>query len=118
MRRGVLLTGGRVREPGGPIRVRTLRLVSLSERTLGLQVSELQIEQGRGRHVRIRVDQAQQRLEAMLEAGEPMPLAVSGNRYELRLGEMVVCRISGTRAPIGSSNASTASSPVESASLG
>ncbi|MBV8576573.1 MAG: glycoside hydrolase family 65 protein, partial [Acetobacteraceae bacterium] len=48
--------------------------------------------QWRGRHVRIRIDQAQQHMEATLEAGEPMPLAVSGNRYELRMGEMVVCR--------------------------
>jgi trehalose/maltose hydrolase-like predicted phosphorylase len=73
--------------------------------------------QWRGRHVRIRIDQAQQHLEAALEAGEPMPLAVSGKTYELRTGEMAVCRISGTRAPIGSSNVSTASLPVESASL-
>jgi trehalose/maltose hydrolase-like predicted phosphorylase len=46
MRRGVLLTGGRVRKRGGPVRVRTLRLVSLSERALGLQLAELEIEQG------------------------------------------------------------------------
>jgi len=39
MRRGVLLTGGRVRKLGGPVRVRTLRLVSLSERALGFQLA-------------------------------------------------------------------------------
>ena len=40
--------------------------------------------QWRGRHLKIRIDQAKQRVEATLEAGEPMTLVVSGEPHELR----------------------------------
>jgi trehalose/maltose hydrolase-like predicted phosphorylase len=46
MRRGALLGDGRVREVGVTVRVRTLRLVSLSDRALGLQIVQLEIEDG------------------------------------------------------------------------
>ena len=45
--------------------------------------------QWRGRRLRIRVDQAEQCLEATLETGEPMPLVVSGERRELRENEAI-----------------------------
>jgi trehalose/maltose hydrolase-like predicted phosphorylase len=73
MRRGVLLTGGRVRKSGGPVRVRTLRLVSLAERALGLQLAELEIEQG-GFEVT---------LEASLEEADP---GLRAERLEEDLG--------------------------------
>src|SRR5215472_12515957 len=47
MRRGVLLTGCRlIDHPSIAVRVRTLQLLSLSERAIGLQVIELKIEDG------------------------------------------------------------------------
>jgi Glycosyl hydrolase family 65, N-terminal domain len=47
MRRGVLLTGCRfVDHPAIAVRVRTLHLLSLSERAIGVQVIELEIEDG------------------------------------------------------------------------
>ena len=47
MRRGTLLTGGRlVGIPGLAIHLRVLRLVSLHERSIGLQLIELEVEQG------------------------------------------------------------------------
>jgi trehalose/maltose hydrolase-like predicted phosphorylase len=47
MRRGVLLTGCRLIEPSAiAVRVRTLHLLSLSERGIGIQVIELKIEEG------------------------------------------------------------------------
>jgi trehalose/maltose hydrolase-like predicted phosphorylase len=47
MRRGALLTDWRQRDPAGLIvHARTLRLVSLSERAIGLQLLRLEVEQG------------------------------------------------------------------------
>ena len=47
MRRGVLLTGFRlIDRPTIAVRVRTLHLLSLSERGIGVQVIELKIEEG------------------------------------------------------------------------
>jgi trehalose/maltose hydrolase-like predicted phosphorylase len=47
MRRGVLLTGCRlIHHPAIAVRVRTLQLLSLSERAIGVQVIELKIEDG------------------------------------------------------------------------
>jgi trehalose/maltose hydrolase-like predicted phosphorylase len=47
MRRGVLLTGCRfIDHPAIAVRVRTLHLLSLSERAIGVQVIELEIEDG------------------------------------------------------------------------
>ncbi|HXA26333.1 MAG TPA: glycosyl hydrolase family 65 protein [Acetobacteraceae bacterium] len=47
MRRGALITDWRQREPGGVVvRVQTLRAVSQSERTIGLQLLRLEVEQG------------------------------------------------------------------------
>src|SRR5262245_51303629 len=47
MRRGVLLTGCRlIHGPAIAVRVRTLQLLSLSERAIGVQVIELKIEDG------------------------------------------------------------------------
>ncbi len=40
--------------------------------------------QWRGRSLKIRIDQTRQRVEATLETGEPMTLAVSSKLYELR----------------------------------
>jgi len=46
MRRGMLLTGARLAGPSVAVRARTLRLVSLCERAIGLHVVELQVEEG------------------------------------------------------------------------
>jgi trehalose/maltose hydrolase-like predicted phosphorylase len=46
MRRGVLLTGCRLIHPAIAVGVRTLQLLSLSERAIGAQVIELRIEDG------------------------------------------------------------------------
>jgi trehalose/maltose hydrolase-like predicted phosphorylase len=47
MRRGVLITDWRQREPAGVVvRVKTFRMVSQSERTIGLQLLRLEVEQG------------------------------------------------------------------------
>jgi trehalose/maltose hydrolase-like predicted phosphorylase len=46
MRRGILLTTGRFCDSDMAVRARTLRLVSLRERAIGLHVIELQIERG------------------------------------------------------------------------
>ena len=40
--------------------------------------------QWRGRRLKIKIDQAEQLVEATLEAGEPMTLVVSGEPHELR----------------------------------
>ena len=46
MRRGVMLTEWQQRDPGGiVVRVKTLRLVSLADRALGLQLVHLEVEQ-------------------------------------------------------------------------
>jgi trehalose/maltose hydrolase-like predicted phosphorylase len=71
--------------------------------------------QWRGRRVRIRIERAEQRLEATLEAGEPMTLAVSGKRHELRAGKATLCPIARPETSDRSWNARTASLPVESA---
>ncbi len=73
MRRGALVTDGRVRGPGPAIRVRTLRIVSLSDRALGLQFVELEIEHGE--------------VEITLEASfEGASLGLSPERIEEDLG--------------------------------
>ena len=47
MRRGVMLTEWRQRDPGGiVVKATTLRLVSLADRALGLQLVRLEVEQG------------------------------------------------------------------------
>ena len=47
MRRGLLLTSGRlIGVPGLAIQLRALRLVSLSERGIGLQVVQIEVEEG------------------------------------------------------------------------
>jgi trehalose/maltose hydrolase-like predicted phosphorylase len=47
MRRGMLLTGGRLADqPSVAVRARTLRLVSLRERAIGLHVVHLEVEEG------------------------------------------------------------------------
>jgi trehalose/maltose hydrolase-like predicted phosphorylase len=71
--------------------------------------------QWRGRHVRVLIDPSEQCLEATLEAGEPMTLAVSGKRHELRTGEVSSCRIAASPASDGSSPGGTVPLPVESA---
>ncbi len=43
--------------------------------------------QWRGRHLKISIDQTEQRLEATLEAGEPMMLVVSSEPQELCRGQ-------------------------------
>jgi len=43
--------------------------------------------QWRGRHLKISIDQTEQRLEATLEAGEPMTLVVSNEPQELCRGQ-------------------------------
>ena len=43
--------------------------------------------QWRGRHLKISIDQTEQRLEATLEAGEPMTLVVSNEPHELCRGQ-------------------------------
>jgi trehalose/maltose hydrolase-like predicted phosphorylase len=60
MRRGVLLTVWRQRNPGGvEIRTRTLRLVSLADRAVGLQLVQVEVEQGDAKlAVETRFDQA------------------------------------------------------------
>ena len=50
-------------------------------RSLGLRL------QWRGRHLKISIDQTEQRLEATLEAGEPMTLVVSSEPQELCRGQ-------------------------------
>lgn len=61
-RRGLLLTEWRQRDTlGRTAHLRTLRLVSLANRTLGLQIVELEIEEGR----------AEVTLEAILESAGP-----------------------------------------------
>jgi len=65
MRRGVMLTDWRQRDPSGVVvRVRTLRLVSLAERALGLQLVGIEVEQGSaGVTVEARFDEAGQGLD-------------------------------------------------------
>jgi trehalose/maltose hydrolase-like predicted phosphorylase len=43
--------------------------------------------QWRSRHVKVRIDQPTQRVEATLEAGEPMTLTINGEQHELRGGQ-------------------------------
>ena len=51
--------------------------------------------QWRGRRLKIRIDQAEQCLEATLEEGEPMTLVVSGMPHELRRTQIL--RVSAAR---------------------
>ena len=54
MRRGVMLTEWRQRDPDGiVVKATTLRLVSLADRSLGLQLVRLEVEQG---HADVKVD--------------------------------------------------------------
>ena len=72
MRRGVMLTDWRQRDPSGVVvRVRTLRLVSRAERALGLQLVGIEVEQGEaGVTVEARFDEAGQGLDPVhLEPG-------------------------------------------------
>jgi trehalose/maltose hydrolase-like predicted phosphorylase len=46
LRRGVLLSGGRLAEPGLMVRLQMLRLVSQSDRAIGLQLIQIDVEQG------------------------------------------------------------------------
>jgi trehalose/maltose hydrolase-like predicted phosphorylase len=46
LRRGALLSGGRIETPGLRVRLRMLRLVSQSERAIGLQLIQLEVEEG------------------------------------------------------------------------
>lgn len=74
MRRGVLLTGFRlIDHPAIAVRVRTLHLLSLSERGIGLQVIELKIEEGE--------------IEVAVEASfEGLGLGLKSERIEQDLG--------------------------------
>jgi trehalose/maltose hydrolase-like predicted phosphorylase len=64
--------------------------------------------QWRGRRLKLRIDQAEQRLEATLEEGEPMTLVVSGEPHELRRNQ--VLRVSAAR-PDGSKARPPSNSP-------
>ena len=74
MRRGVLLTGFRlIDRPTIAVRVRTLHLLSLSERGIGVQVIELKIEEGE--------------IEVAVEASfEGLGLGLKSERIEQDLG--------------------------------
>jgi trehalose/maltose hydrolase-like predicted phosphorylase len=74
MRRGVLLTGCRLTDhPAIAVRVRTLHLLSLSERGIGVQVIELKIEEGE--------------IEVAVEASfEGLRLGLKSERIEQDLG--------------------------------
>jgi trehalose/maltose hydrolase-like predicted phosphorylase len=74
MRRGVLLTGCRlIDHPAIAVRVRTLHLLSLSERGIGVQVIELKIEEGE--------------IEVAVEASfEGLGLGLKSERIEQDLG--------------------------------
>ena len=74
MRRGVLLTGCRlIDRPTIAVRVRTLHLLSLSERGIGVQVIELKIEEGE--------------IEVAVEASfEGLGLGLKSERIEQDLG--------------------------------
>jgi trehalose/maltose hydrolase-like predicted phosphorylase len=74
MRRGVLLTGCRlIDRPTITVRVRTLHLLSLSERGIGVQVIELKIEEGE--------------IEVAVEASfEGLGLGLKSERIEQDLG--------------------------------
>src|SRR5271165_3123788 len=74
MRRGVLLTGCRlIDHPAIAVRVRTLQLLSLSERGIGVQVIELKIEDGE--------------IEVAVEASfEGLGLGLKSERIEQDLG--------------------------------
>jgi trehalose/maltose hydrolase-like predicted phosphorylase len=67
MRRGVMITEWRQRDPGGVVvRARTLRLVSLADRALGLQLVGFEVEQhGAEVQVQARFDQAGSGLDAV-----------------------------------------------------
>ena len=54
-----------------------------SWRSLGFRL------QWRSRRLKVRIEQAKQILEIMLEAGEPMTLFVSGERHEMRRDQML-----------------------------
>ena len=47
--------------------------------------------QWRGRRLRVRIDRAEQLLQATLEAGESMALFVNGSRHEVRRDQVTVC---------------------------
>jgi trehalose/maltose hydrolase-like predicted phosphorylase len=73
MRRGALLTGSFIDHPAVAVRVRTLRVVSLSEREIGLHVIEFEIERGA--------------IEVTLEASfEGLGLGLRSERLEPGLG--------------------------------
>ena len=63
--------------------------------------------QWRGQHLKIRIDQSKQCLEATLENGEPMRLVVSGTSHEL-------CRNHTLRVSTGTMNRSKAPQPSRS----
>lgn len=48
---------------------------------------------GAAAKLKLKIDQAKQQLEATLEEGEPMTLAVSGERHEIHRDEPVISRI-------------------------
>jgi trehalose/maltose hydrolase-like predicted phosphorylase len=49
--------------------------------------------QWRRRHLKVRIEQAKALIDATLESGEPMAVFVGGQRYELRQGGPIECRI-------------------------
>ena len=55
--------------------------------------------QWRGRTLRIRIRQAEDVVEATLEAGETIALSVSGRRHDLRLGDAVDFAVERAAAP-------------------
>jgi len=91
MRRGVLLTGGRLADhPTVAVRARTLRLVSLRERAIGLHVVNLEIEEGK--------------IELTLEASfEGLGLGLVTERLEQDLGTWRT-RYSGKRLAIAAAS--------------
>ena len=74
LRRGALLAeSGLLKSPGVGIRLRTLRLVSISERAVGLQLMQLEVEDGE--------------VEVTLEASfEGVDLGLVSERLEQDLG--------------------------------
>jgi trehalose/maltose hydrolase-like predicted phosphorylase len=66
--------------------------------------------QWRGRRLTMRIDQAQQCLEATLERGEPMTLVVSGTSHELRRDQAL--RVSTARPNRSKARQPSSSSPA------
>jgi trehalose/maltose hydrolase-like predicted phosphorylase len=88
MRRGTLLTGGSlVGIPGLAIHLRVLRLVSLDERAIGLQLIQLHVEEGDfditfeasldGLDFGLKADRLDQDAQKTVAAGIPVIVAVS-----------------------------------------